>query len=129
MCKWTQPFWGTDCRRSSKSLSSAQAASLCSAGIERAGKCLQGVSMLRDAVTVPTVCFPGVLRGCRGGSSLRPKPSASICSGDCSYSFQGSSELIRITVTVSLFLLQNAVTGNGSPQEFPRIFGNYSYMT
>ena len=26
MCKWTRPFWGTDCRRAPKSLSSAQAA-------------------------------------------------------------------------------------------------------
>ena len=25
MCKWTRPFWGTDCRRAPKSLSSAQA--------------------------------------------------------------------------------------------------------
>ena len=48
--------------------------------------------------------------------------------GDYSYSFQGSSELISITVTVSLFFLQNGVTGNNFPQEFPRIFGNYSYM-
>ena len=30
--------------------------------------------------------------------------------GDYSYSFQGSVELICITVTVSLFLLQNAAT-------------------
>ena len=42
MCKWTRPFWATDCRRAPKGLSSAQAAPLCSAGIERAGKCLQG---------------------------------------------------------------------------------------
>ena len=48
--------------------------------------------------------------------------------GDYSYSFQGSSELIRITVTVSLLLLQNGVTGKNSPLEFPSIFGNYSYI-
>ena len=42
MCKWTRPFWGTDCRRAPKSLSSDQAAPLCSAGIERARKGLQG---------------------------------------------------------------------------------------
>ena len=48
--------------------------------------------------------------------------------GDYSYSFQGSSKLISITVTVSLFFLQNGVTGNNSPREFPSIFGNYSYM-
>ena len=38
--------------------------------------------------------------------------------GDYSYSFQGSVELICITATVSLLLLQNAVTENNSPQEF-----------
>ena len=48
--------------------------------------------------------------------------------GDYRYSFQGSSELISITVTVSLFFLQTAITGNNSPQAFPRIFGYYSYM-
>ena len=34
----------------------------------------------------------------------------------------------RITVTVSLFFLQNAVTGNNFPQEFSRIFCKYSYV-
>ena len=48
--------------------------------------------------------------------------------GDYSYSFQGSSELISITVTISLFFLPNGVTGNNSPQEFSRVSGNYSYM-
>ena len=42
--------------------------------------------------------------------------------GDCSYSFQGSFELISITVTVSLFVLQNAVTGENSFREFPSFF-------
>ena len=41
MCKRTRRFWGTDWR-SPKSLSLAQTASLCSDGIERARKCLQG---------------------------------------------------------------------------------------
>ena len=36
MCKWMPPFWRTDCQRSPKNLSSAPAASLCSASIERA---------------------------------------------------------------------------------------------
>ena len=35
MCKWTRPFGGTDCRRSSESLFSVHSACLCSAGIER----------------------------------------------------------------------------------------------
>ena len=58
MCKWTRPFWGR----------------------ELEGACR--LSMLRDAVTVPTVCFSGALRGSPEGvsSSLQPKPSASICS-------------------------------------------------
>ena len=47
---------------------------------------------------------------------------------DYSYSFQGSSELISITVTVSLFLLQNAVTESNSPQEFLGILSQYSYI-
>ena len=42
MCKWKWPFWGTVCQRAPKSLSSAQAAPLYSASIERARKCLQG---------------------------------------------------------------------------------------
>ena len=48
--------------------------------------------------------------------------------GDYSYSFQGSSELICFTVTVSLLFFENAVTGNKCPQEFSRVFCNYSYM-
>ena len=40
VCKWTRPFWGTDCWKAPKSLSSAQTAPLSSAGIERARKCL-----------------------------------------------------------------------------------------
>ena len=40
----------------------------------------------------------------------------------------GSVELICITVTVSLFLLQSAVTENTSPQEFSEICSNYSYI-
>ena len=42
--------------------------------------------------------------------------------GDYSYSFKGSVEFISITVTVSLFLLQNAVTENNSPKE---LFGYF----
>ena len=61
-------------------------------------------------------------------SITRMKLLSSNHVGDCSYSFQGSSELISIAVTVSLLFLQNAVTGKNSPQEFSRIFCNYSYM-
>ena len=46
-CKWTRPFSGTGCRRAPKALSSAQAAPLCSAGIERARNCLQALHFLR----------------------------------------------------------------------------------
>ena len=48
-----------------------------SADIERARSACR-VSILWDAVTVPTVCISGILRG--RSSSLRPKPFASICS-------------------------------------------------
>ena len=48
---------------------------------------------------------------------------------DYSFSFQASFESISITVTVSLFFQQNAVTGSNFPQEFSRIFCNYSYNT
>ena len=83
MCKWTQPFLWTDCQRSPKSLSSAQTASLCTASMDRVRKCLRVDSIYWDAVTVPTVCFSGVVRGRQGGgvsSRLRPTPSASMCS-------------------------------------------------
>ena len=82
MRKWTQPFWGTDCWRSPTSFSSAQAASLCSAGIE---KVPGGVNILWDVVTVPTLCFLGVFRRLPRSvsSSLRLKP----------YAFPGPSSL------------------------------------
>ena len=55
-----RPFWGTACRRSFESLSSAQVASVCSAGRGRE--------------------FDSACRGGGFSSSLRPKPSASVCS-------------------------------------------------
>ena len=58
MCRWTRPFWGTDCQRSRKGLSSAQAASLCSAGIERAQECLQGEHFVRGSPGGSAVCDP-----------------------------------------------------------------------
>ena len=64
MCKWTQPFRGTDCRKSSESLSSADSSSLCSAGIERARKCLQGDHFVRCChSTYSLQGFSGVVRG------------------------------------------------------------------
>ena len=48
--------------------------------------------------------------------------------GDYIYSFQGSSESIRIAVTVSLLFKHNAVTGKQSRQEFSRIFSDCSYI-
>ena len=73
---------GTDCRRSPKSLSSAQAASLCSARIEKTRTCLQGDHFVRCCHRIPPSAFQGFsgLAGAGGvSSSLRPKPSASIC--------------------------------------------------
>ena len=48
--------------------------------------------------------------------------------GDCSYGFQGSSELIGITVTVSLFFFENVVTGNNSFWGIKEFLCNSSYM-
>ena len=48
--------------------------------------------------------------------------------GDYSYSFQGSSELISITVTVSLFSCRMELQEIIPLKKFPSIFGNYSYM-
>ena len=48
--------------------------------------------------------------------------------GDCSYSFQGFSELICMTVTVSMFSSRMQLQERNPPQEFSRIWCNYSYM-
>ena len=45
----------------------------------------------------------------------RMKLLFSIYLGGYSYSFQGSSELISLTVTVSLFFLAECITGNVVP--------------
>ena len=79
MCKWTQPFRGTDCRTSPKSLSSAQAASLGSAGSERAQKCLQGEHLV--GCTLPTVCSSGIFWGRKGGGS------AAVCDRNLAHPF------------------------------------------
>ena len=50
---------------------------------------------------------------------IRMKLPYSNFLGDYSYSFQGSFELICITVAVSLFFQQNAVTEKNAPS---RIF-------
>ena len=47
---------------------------------------------------------------------------------DYSYSFQGSSELISITVAVFLFSLQNAVTGKNFLQYFSYIIQLFSSL-
>ena len=67
MCKWTRPDWGTDCRRAPKSLSSAQAAPLCSAGIERPRKCLRGQHFLRCCHSTHGLLFRGSAAVTRGG--------------------------------------------------------------
>ena len=50
MCKWTRPFWGTDCRRATKSLSLAQPASR---------KCLQGKHFVRCCHSTHGLLFRG----------------------------------------------------------------------
>ena len=71
MCKWTRPFWRTDCQRWPKSLSSAQVASLCSASIERAQECLQGWYFVRCCHSTHSLLFR-VLPG-------SPEGSAAVC--------------------------------------------------
>ena len=62
--------------------------------------------------------------------TTRMKLLFSNCLGNYRYSFQGSSELISITVTVSLFFPRRAQLQEIflSPQEFSIIFCNCSYM-
>ena len=81
ICKWTRPFWGTDCRRSPKSLSSAQAASLLQCQHWESSKVLAGFAFCEMPSQYPQCAFQG-LSGVprRVSSSLRAKPSASICS-------------------------------------------------
>ena len=68
MCKWTRPFWGTDCWRAPTSLSSAQAAPPCSAGIERARKVLAGLAFCEMLSQSPRSAFQGHCCGVtRGG--------------------------------------------------------------
>ena len=62
----TRPFWGTDCGTAPKSLPSAQAASLCSAGFERARRCSQVEHFVRCCHSTYSLLFrrsPGVIRG------------------------------------------------------------------
>ena len=81
MCKWTRPFWGTDCRRAPKSLSLTQAAPLCSACTERARKCLKVSHFAKCRNSAHGLLFRGSAGSPEGvSSSLRPKPSACICS-------------------------------------------------
>ena len=64
------------------SLSSARAAPLCSAGIERARKCWQGKYFVRCCHSPHGLLFRGSAGVTREGvsSSLRPEPSACVCS-------------------------------------------------
>ena len=87
MCKWTRPFWGTDCRRAPKSLSSAQAASLCSAGIERARKCCilkppalqsKGKRIMTDRPCLPPPPTPPPLFGDPPFSIKHPQENFSL---------------------------------------------------
>ena len=81
ICKWRRLFWGTDCQRSPKSLSSAQAASLCSACIERTRNGLQGEHFVRCCHSTHILLFRG-FPGVAGGRSPAvcdpnpPRPSA-----------------------------------------------------
>ena len=79
MCKWTRTFWGTDCWRP-KNLSSTEAASRCSAGIERARNCLQGEHFARCCHSAHGLLFKGSLEVARGSAAVcdpnPPRPLA-----------------------------------------------------
>ena len=67
MCKWTRPFWGTDCRRAPKSLSSAQATLLCSSKHWESSKVLAGLAFCEMRSQYPWSAFRGCARVTRGG--------------------------------------------------------------
>ena len=70
MCKWTRSFWRTDCQRALKA-SPRPRQPLFAVPALRELESACRVSILWDAVTVPTVCFSGALRGSPEGVSSR----------------------------------------------------------
>ena len=74
MCKWTRPFWGTDCRRAPKSLSSAHFA-----GPDwESSKVLAGLALFEMLSQYPQSAFQGLCGGHQRGQqqfatqTLRP---------------------------------------------------------
>ena len=89
--KWTRPFWGTDCRRSPKSLLKAFPR-LKSLQCQRL-RVLAGLVFREMLSQYPQSACQGSPRVAGGvSSSLRPKPSASICSV-----LRGQAHLRKIT--------------------------------
>ena len=110
--KWTRPFWGTGCRgspkTSAKCLSSAQAPSLCSAGIERTQKCLQGEHFVRCCSQCPQSAFQEFSGGCRWGSAavcdpnrLRPFARYRLFQRQLISRYRRRSDLVSMTETDS----------------------------
>ena len=66
MCKWTRPFWGTDCRRSPKNLSRPGLLSLQCRHWE-SSKVLAGLPFCEMLSHYPQSTFQGVLWGLPGG--------------------------------------------------------------
>ena len=62
MCKWTRPFWGTDCQRSPPK------------AFPRLGLPLFAVLALRELESACTVCFSGVVGGTHLGSAVGTPP-------------------------------------------------------
>ena len=81
MCKWTRPFWGDRLSEGTQKPLFGPGNPPFAALALRELKSACRVSIFRDAVTVPTVCFQGFCGGSPEGvsSSSRPKPSASMC--------------------------------------------------
>ena len=112
MCKWTRPFWGTDCRRAPKSLFSAQTAPLSSAGIERAQKCLQGQHVVRCCHSAHGLLFRDSAGVTRGGQQQFASISMAFARyrlafrgldvgpSKCPCVWKGATGLVRLSVAV-----------------------------
>ena len=87
MCEWTRPFWGTDCWRSPNILSLAQQPLFEVPALRELESACRD-SILCNGVTVPTVCFSGVVR-------VRQRGSAAVCNPNPPRPFARYREVFR----------------------------------
>ena len=80
MCKWTRPFWGTDWRRSPKALPRPRQPLYAVPRFREPKSACRVTAFCEMLSQYPQSAFQGFSGGGWGvSSSLRPKPSASIC--------------------------------------------------